>query len=205
MWLVILSVLSAVMTLASGGITIISYFRPRGMRVTRQSPPSPSAEAALPDAKPMPTPSAPPPQSPSPTVPVSPRSPRTTSVAQARPRRLSYPKLALVALVGQILFASYLIFFFVFTSNIPSTLDPQQESLVGRIFEGTFIPGAILVLVSVVYGLIKAARLERWGWFTGLLVSPVLAGWGAPALGILLFALRGPTDKRLPKTNWPVA
>jgi hypothetical protein len=51
------------------------------------------------------------------------------------------------------------------------------------------VTGFILVLVSFVYSLVKAAQCRRWGWFVGLLIGFVVLGLYAPALGTIGFAL----------------
>jgi hypothetical protein len=55
------------------------------------------------------------------------------------------------------------------------------------LFIFTYSISLIILSACYIYGLVKAAQLRRWGWFIANLIGTVV--------GLLLFALRGPTDK----------
>jgi hypothetical protein len=53
-----------------------------------------------------------------------------------------------------------------------------------------YLGGVLAAVVAWIMGLIKTARIRRWGWFTAVLLLP--------ALGSLLFGLVGPTTTAKP-------
>jgi hypothetical protein len=50
-----------------------------------------------------------------------------------------------------------------------------------------YLGGVIAAIVAWVMGLIKTARIRRWGWFAAVLLLPVL--------GSLLYGVAGPTTR----------
>lgn len=47
--------------------------------------------------------------------------------------------------------------------------------------------GAIVSLVATIGALVKLAKLNRWGWFVGVLLT---------GIGFLIYIFAGPTEKR---------
>ncbi len=50
-----------------------------------------------------------------------------------------------------------------------------------------YLGGVIAVVVAWIMGLIRTAKIRRWGWFAAALVLP--------ALGSLIYGVAGPTTK----------
>lgn len=193
-----IAILSGIITIITGSITLISYFQ--------RKPVSPSQ----PDRRPTTQPTLPHqvtvPSSQQYTQPPLSYSPTAQQLSQKR-NRLSYPKIALIALIGQVfLFVGVSIFtagafdyILTYSSNPSGTSEENFLAIISIVLAGS---GLVCALTALVMSLIKTKQLRRWGWFAGLILGFI--GFFIlclPALIPLLFGIFGPREQRAAETQ----
>jgi hypothetical protein len=85
-----------------------------------------------------------------------------------------------------------------------NVFNPQEVTMtVASVLFGAFSVAAVIIYISVlVHILVIVGRQRRWGWFIGILVSPVfffVPPFFWPLLGLWAFALAGPTTPARPQ------
>jgi len=69
----------------------------------------------------------------------------------------------------------------------------QSDNLVGFMSYLTFVLAGAIILFCVLYAVIQAALIRRWGWFVGLLLGTIAGNFIAPGVASIAFGLWGPT------------
>lgn len=187
--LMAITYLSAIVTLITGSVTIIGYFQ--------HKPVSPSQPVVQPTSqntqqtRPFTTPSQQYDQPPQPYGQTA-QQIGHTFLPQKR-NRLSHPRIALIALIGQVLLFISLAGYSYIGVN-PGSGTP------GLVWLTLFITlcGIVCAAIAFVMGLIKSKQLHRWRWFTSLIIGFFgLFILFLPALIPLLFGIFGPKEQKV--------
>lgn len=201
LFLYLITILSGIVTVITGSITIIGYFKHDHISPSQQviQPPSQYAQQTRPYAPPTQQYDQPP-------QPYGQTAQQFGHVIIPKKRnRLSHPRIALIALIGQILLFVTLILSLVFFSPAanPDTSGALNiYTLIAFIILILFLAGIGCALTALIMSLLKTKQLDRWGWFTSL-ISGFLGLFilFLPALIPLLFGIFGPKEQKGAKTQ----
>jgi uncharacterized membrane protein HdeD (DUF308 family) len=173
LFLSIITILSGIITVITGSVTIIGYFSRKPVSPSQPDKQSTSHRA------------------PAHQVYVQPPLPyfQTTQQLSQKRNRLSHPKIALIALLGQVLlffavslFAGTAVeYVFTYGSNPSGTSEENSLAIFSIVLA---LGGLACAITALVMSLVKTKQLQRWGWFTSLIIG-----------------IFGPTEQKAAKTQ----
>ncbi len=218
--LAIVTMISGIVTIITGGVTIASFARQRNAML----PSGPAAQAPQPVAVPqqaqphsveqapagIPTfprsdaPAAPPlpaaeqpyiaPAIPYQSAPAMPAMPMPSQPAHVRRRFVSYPLPALGGLVAQIFFTIWLVL--ISQTDASGNELWRTDATVDTWSNITFGIAFILAVGLLIYAIVKTIRLRRWGWLVGSVVGTFAGFIAFSGIALIIFGLWAPTTRR---------
>src|SRR5579863_6512014 len=181
----IITILSGIITVITGSVTIVGYFS--------RKPVSPAQPEKQPTSH----------RAPKHEVYIQPPLPyiQTTQPLSHKRNRLSHPKIALFALLGQVLLlfavslyaGAAVAYLFTYASNPSGTSEENSLAIISIVLA---LGGLACAITALVMSLVKTKQLHRWGWFTSLILGFILLLIIVlPAFIPLLFGIFGPTEQ----------
>jgi hypothetical protein len=202
-FLTAITILSGLITIVTGSITIIGYFQRKPVSPSKPNV-QPTSQGILPSQVYV----LPPQQYTQPPLYTKPKPPVVLHVTTAQQHskkrsRLSHPRIALIALIGQVLLvtaaAIYIYIGSKYGTNSSGTFEYNLLAVISLL---TVIGGLACAIPALVMSLLKTKQLHRWGWFTVLIVGFIgLFILFLPTLIPLLFGIFGPQEQRAAKTQ----
>jgi hypothetical protein len=175
-----ITILSGLITIVTGGITIVGYFQHKSV-----SPSQPGKQSTLQyDIHHQ--------------VNIHPSQQYISTIQQPskHQNRLSHSGIALIALIAQVLL------FFAVAGFTADSVKSGQYNPFNIICFIAFLCGEACAITALVMSLLKTRQLHRWGWFTGLIAGFIgLFIVFLPALIPLLSGIFGPRVQREAKTQ----
>jgi hypothetical protein len=170
------TILSGLITIITGVVAIVGYFHHKSASTTQQST-QPASQPATKQQVSVPASQQ---HIPLPTIP-------TVLRPSKRQIHLSHPRIALIALIAQVLL------FFAVAGITAFTVKSNQLNLFNIISFIVFLGGEGCAIAALVMSLLKTRQLHRWGWFAGNILGFIaLFIVFLPALIPLLFGIFGP-------------
>ena len=181
----VITILSGIITIITGGATIIGYLQPKSTPLL-QTDVKPNTQYPQPYQ-----------------LPGQAAQNLGNNAIPRQKRGLSYPKIAMVALVGQILsFAALFSFGYLGAEYNPNYTVTAREAILVTVSLLLSLTGLVCAATALGMSLSKTIHLHRWGWFTSLVIGFIcLLILFLPALIPLCFGIFGPKNQKTVRTQ----